>query len=227
MDNVSRPLIALLLGTVAFFAVWMVALKPSSSSSGGSGTSTGVGQYQSAIDKARQAVGTSNAASQAHGGTVATTPATSSTPTHASTTPAASSTTPAASTTAGTHGAATTSTAATSTAATQTPATRLSTVEEALSKHKVVALLFYNPSGADDQAVRQELNAVPSHGGSVVKLAVPVGELSSYSVVSTQVPVNQSPTLVLIDRSEHASEIVGFADSFEIAQRVSDALATP
>jgi hypothetical protein len=29
MDSVSRPLIALLLGTVAFFALWLVALKPS------------------------------------------------------------------------------------------------------------------------------------------------------------------------------------------------------
>ena len=34
MDSVSRPLIALLLGTVAVFALWLVALKPSSSGGG-------------------------------------------------------------------------------------------------------------------------------------------------------------------------------------------------
>ena len=59
MRSLPKPLIGLLLGTVAFFAVWMVALKPSSSSSGGS--PSGVGQYQSAINQAHQAVKTSHA----------------------------------------------------------------------------------------------------------------------------------------------------------------------
>jgi hypothetical protein len=53
-----------------------------------------------------------------------------------------------------------------------------------------------------------------------------VSELARYAVVSNQVPVSFSPTLVLIDRSGQASTIVGFADRFEIAQRVADALAT-
>jgi hypothetical protein len=44
-------------------------------------------------------------------------------------------------------------------------------------------------------------------------------------VVTNQVPVNESPTLVLIDAQRHASTIVGFADRFEIAHRVADALA--
>jgi hypothetical protein len=38
------------------------------------------------------------------------------------------------------------------------------------------------------------------------------------------VPVQVSPTLVLIDKARQASTIVGFADRFEIAQRVADAL---
>ena len=89
----------------------------------------------------------------------------------------------------------------------------------------MLALLFYNPTAADDQAVRHELGSVPVHSGRVVKLAVPLGELSRYTVVTNQVPVNQSPTLVLIDPAKQASTIVGFADQFEIAQRVLDALA--
>ena len=56
----SRSLIALLIGTVAFFALWVVALKPGSSKTGSG--SQGLGQYQSAINKAHQAVATSNAA---------------------------------------------------------------------------------------------------------------------------------------------------------------------
>src|SRR5947209_7952388 len=60
----SRSLIALLVGTVAFFALWTFALKGSSSSSS---SSQGVGRYQSAINKAHTAVQTSNASNAASG----------------------------------------------------------------------------------------------------------------------------------------------------------------
>jgi hypothetical protein len=98
-------------------------------------------------------------------------------------------------------------------------------VTHALLSKRVVALLFYNPAGADDRAVRRELAAIPTHRHQVVKLAVPISELSRYPVITEQVPVQQSPTLVLIDRDRQASTIVGFTDTFEIAQRVLDALA--
>ena len=35
-------------------------------------------------------------------------------------------------------------------------------------------MLFYNGAAADDQGMKKELAAVPTHGGEVVKLAVPV-----------------------------------------------------
>ena len=73
MANVSRPLIVLLVGTVAFFALWLFALKPSPSSPGGS---QALGTYQSAINAAHNAVAKSNAVSAAQGGNVGTTPAT-------------------------------------------------------------------------------------------------------------------------------------------------------
>ncbi len=104
---------------------------------------------------------------------------------------------------------------------------RVNAVTRALNAHKTLALLFYNPAGADDRAVRNELAAVPVHHGRVVKLAVPLTELSRYQVVTNSVMVSASPTLVLIDGARHASTLVGFADRFEIAQRVADALASP
>jgi hypothetical protein len=203
MDNVSRPLIALLVGSVAFLALWLVALKPSSSST--TGNSGGLGQYQSAINKAHHAAATANAASAAEGGTVATT-------------------------TTSTGAAARTQTAS------RTPASHVARVRvhtarnapaavaHALAGHKVLAVLFYNPASTDDRAVKQELAAVPTHRGKVVKLAVSVNRLASYGVVTNQVQVTVSPTLVLIDKARQASTIVGFADRFEIAQRVADAL---
>jgi mRNA-degrading endonuclease toxin of MazEF toxin-antitoxin module len=212
MSNVSRPLIALLVGTVAFFALWMVALKPSSSSS--SSTSAGLGAAQSAINKAHQAVATANAASAAQGGTATTTPATSTV--HAGATQV---------TTSPGSKAVTHSSTTVTKISPGTPQQRLNAVERALVQHKTIALLFYNPAGSDDRAVKVELAAISTHGGKVVKLAVPLNELTKYSVVTNQVPVVSSPTLVLIDRHARAGMLVGFSDQFEIAQRVSDTLA--
>jgi Cu/Zn superoxide dismutase len=201
MDNVSRPLIALLVGSVAFLALWLVALKPSSSST--TGNRGGLGQYQSAVNKAHQAVATSNAASAAEGGTVAT----ATTSTGAAARPQAAPRTPV-------------SHAAKVHKSTSAPVA----VSRALEKDRVVALLFYNPAATDDRAVKQELATVPTHSGKVVKMAVPVSSLARYSLVTNQVPVQVSPTLVLINRARQASTIIGFADRFEIAQRVTDAL---
>lgn len=204
MDNVSRPLIALLVGSVAFFALWIVALKPSATSRGSQG---GLRGYQSAIAAAHKAVAVSGRASVAHGGTVVTT-----TPRAA----AAPAVAPAA------HPAAPSSVRHALVTATSR---RLNVVTRALARDKVLALLFYNPAGADDRAVKRELAAVPGHHGRVVRLAVPISELSRYPVVTAQVPVIQSPTLVLIDARHEATTILGFADRFEIAVRVDDALA--
>jgi hypothetical protein len=234
MGHVSRPLIALLVGTVAFFAVWTVALKPKSG--GGNGSSgTGAGTFQSAIDKAHQAVTTSNKASVAHGGTVvtsATTPApgTATTPAPTAGSTKAGTAGAAGSAKAGASGTATTA-SVTATAPKASAATKGTTkgrehvVAQALRSRKVVALLFFNPLASDDRAVAQELASISGQGGKVVKLAVPLKELPHYEGVTNQVEVNSSPTLVLIDRARQATTIVGYASTFEIAHRIDDALA--
>jgi hypothetical protein len=228
MGNTSRPLIALLVGTVAFFALWVVALKPGSSSSNGAPPTQGLSAYQAAIKKAHQAVQISAADNARAGGGGASSP----TPSSAAPTPSTVAATR--STAAATPSTKTRSTATTAThpRATHKPAThttgavgRLSVVQRALRAHKALALLFYNPSAADDQAVKQELAAVPNHHGKVVKLTIPLTELPNYTAVTDQVPVNFSPTLVVIAPSGKAAELVGFSDQFEIAQRVDDALA--
>ncbi len=226
MDNVSRPMIALLVGTVAFFALWVTMLKPSSKDS----SSQGAGQYQSAIAKAKAAVGTSAAASVAHGGTVgASTPPgggalkTATTAAHPASAAAAVKTAQNVASAARTKPA--TTPRSTATAAALAAKHRYDVVTRALAQHRVIAMLFYNPAEADDHAVKQELAGVPAHGRKVLKLTVPLNELTRYTVVTNQVPVNQSPTLVVIDPHGQASTIVGFTDRFEIEQRISDALA--
>jgi len=191
MAQVSRPLIALLVATVAFFALWVVALKPHGSSGGsGGGAKAGLGQYQADINAAHHAVQTANGASARAGADLAT-------PSRIVTRPAV-------------H--------------IRAAVIRFGAVQHALRSHKALVLLFFNPAAPDDRAVRQELGTVTTHHGRVFKLAIPLSEIHRYTAITAQVPVNLSPTLVLVAPDGRAQEIVGYTDPFEVSQRVDDAL---
>lgn len=100
------------------------------------------------------------------------------------------------------------------------------TLTAALNNHKVVALLFYNPAGADDLADRHALTAVSTHGGRVVRMAVPVTALARFSSITDNIQVTTSPTLIVIDAKHQATTLSGFADPLEYNQLVASALAT-
>jgi hypothetical protein len=221
MGTLPKPLIGLLLGTVAFFAIWMVALKPHSSSNGGS--QGGVGQYQPAINRAHQAVTTSNQVNAKLGAPTATTSATTPAATKATTTSPAKPVTTAKAVTKAKAVPAPKPTAQSESAA---AATAVQTVASAIRAGKVVAVLFYNDAAADDRAMKSELAAIPTHGGQVVKAAVPVSQLIHFSGLTQTVDINTAPELVLIDHARKATTLVGYADGVEIAQRIDNALAT-
>src|SRR5258708_6791650 len=81
----------------------------------------------------------------------------------------------------------------------------------ALRPHTVWAVVCCSPAAPDDNAVARELRTIPAAHGRVVRMAVPISELSNYAAVTTQVAVTVSPTLVFVDRSHQASTIVGYA----------------
>lgn len=190
MANLPRPLIGLLVATIAFFAVWTVALRPSSS-----------GGPVSSSSKPAPAASQPAAAAPAHAAA-----------SHASASATATSATKAK------------PVAKAAVKHTVTAQQRQSVIENGLTRHKVVAILFFNPAAADDRAVKHELDEVPARGGKVVKLAVPLSELTRYPVITNQVQVTESPTLVLIDGQRKADMLTGFLDQLELSQRVSDAL---
>jgi hypothetical protein len=223
MGSLPKPLIGLLLGTIAFFAIWMVALKPSSSSSS-NGSPSGAGQYQSAINQAHQAVTTSGQANAKIGAPTATTSTKATAPVKTVAKPAAKPTRataakPTQATPAKPH------TASAAKRASVSAAAGVAGVESAIRAGKVVALLFYNDAAPDDRAMKRELAAIPAHNGAVFKLAVPVTQLTQFSMITAQVQVEAAPTLVVIDRARQATTLIGYADGVEIAQRIDDALA--
>jgi hypothetical protein len=194
MANIPRPLIGLLVATVACFAVWTIALKPSSSSGPAAKPSTPAPAPAAA--GASKPEPTASTASHA-AGVAKTEPAKAA---KATPKPAV------------THAASTSQ--------------RVALVKAALADHKVLAVLFFNPAAADDQAVKRELAHLPVHGGKVVKLAVPLNELAQYPVITNQVQVTESPTLVLIDPQRQADMLTGFVDQLELNQRVANAIAS-
>jgi hypothetical protein len=236
-------MMALLVATLAIAGLWFTLLKPKSGAGGNSSPSPSPSALQSDVKQAHQAVATADRAAVAQGGGGAgaappaastSTPTTSSrAATHTGTLASAPAHLPATTTAQATTTQATTKASAKSSSqvgvkvahASHTTQQRADTVVAALERHKVVAALFYNPAASDDQAVKHELSSISTHGGRVVKLTVPISELTRYPVITQQVPVTQSPTLVLIDRQRQATALVGFADGFSIGQRLDTVLA--
>ena len=186
MANIPRPMIGLLVATIAFFAVWTVALKPSSSSGPASKSSSPAPAASQPKAAAPAHADASHASASAAKAQPAAKPAVK-------------------------H--------------TVSPQQRQTVIENGLNHHKVLAILFFNPAAADDRAVKHELDEIPARGGKVVKLAVPLSELTRYPVITNQVQVTESPTLVLIDGQRKADLLTGYLDQLELSQRVSDAVA--
>jgi len=199
MANLPRPMIGLLVATISFFAVWTVALKPSSSS-GPASSSSSPAPAASQPKAAAPAHADASHASAPHA-----------TAAHASATSASAAKAKPVAKPAVKH--------------TVSPQQRQSLIENGLNHHKVLAILFFNPAAADDQAVKHELAEIPARGGKVIKLAVPLSELTRYPVITNQVQVTESPTLVLLDGQRKADLLTGYLDQLELSQRVSDAVA--
>jgi len=94
-----------------------------------------------------------------------------------------------------------------------------------LDAHKVVVLLFWDRSGADDLAAHDAVEALGTHGGKVAIHAVPVQDVGQYGSVTQGVNVAQSPTTIVISRDAKARSVAGLTDPTEVEQLVRAALA--
>jgi hypothetical protein len=225
MDHVSRPLLVVLGATVALLALWLVALRPKPVSV----EHTPLAPTKE-IAKARQAVGlaaAANAKAQSAGGGAGVTQAASSGATGHTATPAGQ---PAAQTAARpTTPPATSATpkaaASTATARHARAARRDAAVMRLVTHGKVVVMLFWNATSADDIATRGALRDIDRHGGKVVVRIVPITDVAQYPSITRGVKIAQSPTTVIIGHNGRARVIAGLSEPREISQAVGDALA--
>jgi hypothetical protein len=84
--------------------------------------------------------------------------------------------------------------------------------------------LFYNPKSADDRAVLRAVNRVDRWQGRVVVQAANVRSVARYTKITQGADVQQTPTVVVVDRNAKAQRLDGYQDTRSIDQAVVDAL---
>jgi hypothetical protein len=90
---------------------------------------------------------------------------------------------------------------------------------------KVVVVLFWDRSGADDQAARDAVRRIRSHGGKVATHVVPISQVGSLEGLTRGVSVTQSPTTIIINRKATARTLTGLTDPTQVDQLVRAALS--
>jgi hypothetical protein len=92
----------------------------------------------------------------------------------------------------------------------------------AVAEHKRVVVLFQNPEGLDDRAMRRNMDALERRTDALV-LVDHVDAVDRYGKMVEDLGVSQTPSVVLIDRTGDARLIEGYVDTDTLAQAVADA----
>ena len=225
MSQISPPIRILLVCAVAFMAAWMLFLRPSTDAgtpaadapaattppvaAGGDKADSFAGK---AVEKANEATAAQDARAEELAGGAGETAATPDT--------GGTAVTPAPAGEPAATGAKPGKLDAKAAAAGGLPLRVL----KAIGDHKVVVLLFWSPKSADDKAVRKALANIDRHNGKVVAHATHLKKIARYGQITRGANVEQSPTIVVVDRKMKVDTLVGYVDRVTIDQAVTDAL---
>jgi hypothetical protein len=97
-------------------------------------------------------------------------------------------------------------------------------VLQAMDAGKVVVLLFFDKTGADDRAARDSVSDLNLRDGKVVVQIADVSDVGLYDSVTQGVTVTQSPTTMVISSDGKARVVNGLTDPTEVDQLVRAAL---
>jgi hypothetical protein len=209
VSQISPPVRILLIGAVVFLAAWFTILRPKAEEIPPTTTTTTTTTPQTGPGKAVDAA--KKAAGQTDGTTVPATKSQSS----AATTSAPDVKAPTG-------------------AIASVPAEALDKlpkdVAAPLKARKVLVLgvlaadaTAWRPLADDDRYVRNALKRVNRYDGKVFVKPVALGELSGYGSLVNDLGVNQSPSIVVIDRNLKGTVLTGYVDTVSINQSIADA----
>jgi hypothetical protein len=213
VDQVSRPMLAVLAAVVVLAGAWFTVLRPksddgASSSPTPAAQAPGVKGLSSAVQKAEDASAKSDAANariQAATGGTASPAATTS-----KSAAAAKSATPAS-------------------AANSDPKARIAAGDPSapllakVADGKTLVVLFWNKRGADDRAVRDAVRSLKNK--KIATAVAPIAEVGDYQAITTGVQVLTAPTVMVIGKDHKAKTVTGLTDAAELRQLVGDVRA--
>lgn len=93
-----------------------------------------------------------------------------------------------------------------------------------LAHGKVVVLLFWDRRLSDDRAVHGAVQGLRRRGGKVAVHVAPIAHLARYEPITRGVPVVTSPTVLIIDRAGHGRAVGGLTVPSELEELVGKAL---
>jgi hypothetical protein len=93
-----------------------------------------------------------------------------------------------------------------------------------INDRKVVVLLFWDRNASDDRAVRSAVTSLCQRGGKVAIHVAPIGGLAGYEPITRGVPVVTSPTTLIVDRARRARSVTGLTTRGELDEIVTRAL---
>ena len=215
-----------LLVVLAFAGVWFVALRPKPAVDAGVPPAPAAQQPKDGLTgvpkKAEQAVARANGtsakketAAKAVDAPAAAKPAPKPAPAVAAPKPAAARPRVASGQTA---------TPGSGTAAKRDEAVKVKRVLADLEAKKVVVLLFWDRRTSDDREVYRAVESSNRHGGKVSVRAAPIQRLGDYAPVTKDLPIANSPSVVVIDEQKRATVIAGLTVTAEVDAVVNRAL---
>ena len=98
-------------------------------------------------------------------------------------------------------------------------------VKTALDKNKVVVLLIWNPRGGDDKTVKKAVDGLSRRNGKVAVFTDKPENLARYTSITAATELQQTPTVIFVNRKKVARKATGYLDSVTLDQYVTDALA--
>jgi hypothetical protein len=252
VDQLALPYRIALLAVLAACALWFVALRPKAEATDSTplptpsaATAPGTKGLGTAVDKAKGAVATSDAAAKASeqaanaastGSTLSPRPSTTAAAKPAAT--KAQPATPPATKPAAAKAAAPTAKpvkpakpaaapAPKAKARAKAPAAgttdRSAPLLAALAKGRVAVVLFLDARAADDKAVRAAVHQATKGRAKVTTRIAPISDVGDYAAITQGVAVAQAPTVLIIGPDKKAQVLTGYVDAASITQAISQA----
>ena len=99
-----------------------------------------------------------------------------------------------------------------------------SRVAKALDAKKTVVVLFWNKNGVEDRSVKSAVDRLPRRGGKTAVFTDKGTNMSNYTRITAAASVNQTPSMVIVNRKGQAELQTGYLDYQTIGQYVANGL---